>query len=63
MKLNSVYYPPYDVFVDSETGEIKLPICKCNEDDDACIFLKNWIYDGRPTHVSKEELERINNNI
>jgi hypothetical protein len=62
MKLNSVYYPAYDVFVDSETGEIELPICKCNEDDDSCMFLKNWIYDGRPTHVSKEELERINNN-
>jgi hypothetical protein len=57
--IKSVYYPPYDVFVDSETGEITLPICKCTEKD-SCIFMKNWIEDDKPTHVPKEELDRIN---
>ena len=54
----SIYYPPYDISVDKETGEIPLPICKCKEED-ACIFMNNWIQDGKPTHVPKEELEEL----
>jgi hypothetical protein len=56
--IKSVYYPPYDVFVNPETGEIKLPVCKCTEED-ACMFMQNWIEDGKPTHISYEELKRI----
>jgi hypothetical protein len=51
-----LYYPVYDIGVNSETGEIKLPICKCKEND-MCIFLRNWIEDGKPTHLKPEELE------
>ena len=59
-----LYYPAYDIGVNSETGEIRLPICKCTEDD-MCIFLKNWIEDGKPTHIPKSELDILNskNNI
>ena len=56
--MNTIYYPPYDVFIDSETGKINLPICKCTGED-KCFFLTNWINDGKPTHVPMEEIERL----
>lgn len=54
----SIYYPAYDVSVDSETGEIGLPICSCTSED-SCVFMRNWINDGRPTHIEKSELKEL----
>lgn len=52
------YYPRYDVGVNIDDGEIKLPICNCG-DEDMCLFKQNWISDGSPTHISGEELEKV----
>lgn len=50
-----VLYDRYDLYVDSETGEILESICKCvygpDETGYTCPFKKNWIDDGSPTHV------------
>jgi hypothetical protein len=54
-----LYYPAYDVSVDPIDGEINLPICKCPEDD-GCIFMMNWVRDGKPTHITKVELDALN---
>jgi hypothetical protein len=56
---NKIYYPSYDIYVNSETGEIPLPICKCTEDD-CCVFMENWINDGKPTRIPKNELDVLN---
>lgn len=58
MNTRRQYYPRYDVGVDIDTGEVKLPICNCG-DQDMCIFKENWIEDGSPTHISGEELETV----
>jgi hypothetical protein len=55
----TLYYPAYDINVDPIDGEINLPICKCPEED-GCIFMKNWISDGKPTHIPKDELDTLN---
>jgi len=56
------YYPRYDVNVNIRTGEIKLPICNC-KDEDICIFKNNWIDDGKPTRLSEEELIKFKNKL
>jgi len=46
----SVYYPRYDVYVDTITEKLTLPICSCRPQED-CIFMNNWIADGRPDRI------------
>jgi len=53
---NITYYPRYDVYVDTITGKLSLPICSCRPQED-CIFMNNWIADGRPEAIDPKELE------
>lgn len=50
--MESYYYTPYDVFVD-EDGKLPIPICTCSTN---CSYVKEWEYDGRPTHIPADEL-------
>ena len=53
-----VFYYKYDTSVNMKTGEIKMPNCNCTPEDE-CYYLKLWEEEGCPTHLDKEELERV----
>ena len=46
----------YDVFYNNKTGEIIDSICQC--DPGTCEFTDAWIADGKPTHISLDDLDK-----
>lgn len=57
MNNNSIYYAPYDTFVDIETGEF-IDMCPCVESD-KCSFKQTWIDDGRPSRLDRNILKNL----
>lgn len=49
------YYEKYDVYIDSESGNLLESICSC-EPEDRCMFKEAWIADGQPTMVMLDEI-------
>ena len=46
----------YDVFFNNKTGEIIEEVCTC--EPGTCEFTDNWIADGKPTHISLDDLPK-----
>ena len=57
MNKDSIYYQPYDTFVDIETGEF-IDMCTCSESD-KCSFKQAWIDDGRPKRLDRNILRDL----